>query len=71
MMTKNMRIISREFQPGSGQDLLVMVTMPSLEVGTVGGGTGLHPQAACLSMLGVRGGSTMHLHHLPCVIFQK
>lgn len=29
--------------------------MPSLEVGTVGGGTGLPGQGACLEMLGVRG----------------
>ncbi|XP_064110644.1 3-hydroxy-3-methylglutaryl-coenzyme A reductase-like isoform X1 [Macrobrachium nipponense] len=36
-------------------DLHMTVTMPSLEVGTVGGGTGLHPQSACLSMLGVKG----------------
>ncbi|XP_068245699.1 3-hydroxy-3-methylglutaryl-coenzyme A reductase-like isoform X3 [Palaemon carinicauda] len=37
------------------EDLHMTVTMPSLEVGTVGGGTGLHPQSACLSMLGVKG----------------
>lgn len=36
-------------------DLHMTVTMPSLEVGTVGGGTGLIPQAACLNMLGVKG----------------
>ena len=29
--------------------------MPSIEVGTVGGGTNLPAQAACLEMLGVRG----------------
>jgi hydroxymethylglutaryl-CoA reductase (NADPH) len=29
--------------------------MPCIEVGTVGGGTTLPPQAACLDMLGVRG----------------
>lgn len=29
--------------------------MPSIELGTVGGGTILPPQAACLGMLGVRG----------------
>ena len=37
------------------EDLHMTVTMPSLEVGTVGGGTGLHPQSACLNMLGVKG----------------
>ena len=34
----------------------VAVTLPSLPVGTVGGGTGIDTQAECLSMLGVRGG---------------
>ncbi len=29
--------------------------MPCIEVGTVGGGTGLGPQSACLDMLGVKG----------------
>lgn len=36
-------------------DLYMSVTMPSIEVGTVGGGTNLGPQAACLEMLGVKG----------------
>ena len=31
-------------------------TMPSIEVGTVGGGTGLPAQAACLKAIGVKGG---------------
>ena len=31
--------------------------MPSIEVGTIGGGTVLPPQAACLEMLGVKGSS--------------
>lgn len=38
-----------------GQDLLISVTMPSIEVGTVGGGTILAPQRAMLEMLGVAG----------------
>ncbi|KAJ4434412.1 3-hydroxy-3-methylglutaryl-coenzyme A reductase, partial [Periplaneta americana] len=38
-----------------GRDLYVSCTMPSIEIGTVGGGTVLPPQAACLEMLGVRG----------------
>lgn len=38
-----------------GQDLLVSVSMPSVEVGTVGGGTGLPPQRAMLELLGVQG----------------
>lgn len=38
-----------------GQDLHVSVTMPSIEVGTVGGGTILASQTACLNVLGVKG----------------
>jgi hydroxymethylglutaryl-CoA reductase (NADPH) len=38
-----------------GKDLHVSVTMPCIEVGTVGGGTQLASQAACLNMLGVKG----------------
>ncbi|OAV99543.1 hypothetical protein PTTG_06102 [Puccinia triticina 1-1 BBBD Race 1] len=38
-----------------GQDLLITCTMPSIEVGTIGGGTILGPQAAMLEMLGIRG----------------
>lgn len=34
----------------------VSVTLPSLQVGTVGGGTGLDTQRECLSMLGCAGG---------------
>jgi hydroxymethylglutaryl-CoA reductase (NADPH) len=34
----------------------VSVTLPSLPVGTVGGGTGIDTQAECLTILGVRGG---------------
>ena len=33
-------------------NLLVTVTMPSIEVGTVGGGTHLTAQGACLDMMG-------------------
>ncbi|XP_052165540.1 3-hydroxy-3-methylglutaryl-coenzyme A reductase 3 [Oryza glaberrima] len=38
-----------------GRDLHISVTMPSIEVGTVGGGTQLASQAACLDLLGVKG----------------
>ena len=38
-----------------GDDLHVSVTMPSIEVGTVGGGTSLPAQKACLGMIGVAG----------------
>lgn len=36
-------------------DLQVSVSMPSIEVGTIGGGTILEPQGAMLDLLGVRG----------------
>ncbi|VEN56931.1 unnamed protein product [Callosobruchus maculatus] len=38
-----------------GEDLYVSCTMPSIEIGTIGGGTILPAQSACLDMLGVRG----------------
>lgn len=37
-------------------DLWISCTMPSIEVGTVGGGTSLPAQAACLEAIGCRGG---------------
>ncbi|KAK7912747.1 hypothetical protein WMY93_012958 [Mugilogobius chulae] len=39
----------------SGDDLYISCTMPSIELGTVGGGTNLPPQQACLQMMGVQG----------------
>ncbi|XP_064165506.1 3-hydroxy-3-methylglutaryl-coenzyme A reductase-like [Anguilla rostrata] len=41
----------------AGDDLYISCTMPSIELGTVGGGTGLGPQQSCLQMLGVQGSS--------------
>uniref|UniRef100_A0A1J3DFK3 3-hydroxy-3-methylglutaryl coenzyme A reductase n=2 Tax=Noccaea caerulescens TaxID=107243 RepID=A0A1J3DFK3_NOCCA len=41
-----------------GKDIHISVTMPSIEVGTVGGGTQLASQSACLNLLGVKGAST-------------
>ena len=41
-----------------GNDLLVSVTLPVVEVGTVGGGTGLTAQKGCLEMLGVAGANS-------------
>jgi hydroxymethylglutaryl-CoA reductase (NADPH) len=38
-----------------GKDVYISVTMPSIEVGTVGGGTSLPDQSACLELLGVKG----------------
>ncbi|KAK5852269.1 hypothetical protein PBY51_023751 [Eleginops maclovinus] len=40
------------------EDLYISCTMPSIELGTVGGGTNLAPQQACLQMLGVQGTSS-------------
>ncbi|XP_061529160.1 3-hydroxy-3-methylglutaryl-coenzyme A reductase-like [Phycodurus eques] len=41
----------------TAEDLYISCTMPSIELGTVGGGTNLLPQQACLQMLGVQGPS--------------
>ncbi|KAK7205345.1 hydroxymethylglutaryl-coenzyme A reductase-domain-containing protein [Myxozyma melibiosi] len=38
-----------------GGDLQISVSMPSIEVGTIGGGTILEPQSAMLDLLGIRG----------------
>ena len=37
-------------------DLWISCTMPSIEVGTVGGGTSLEAQSACLQAIGCKGG---------------
>jgi len=39
-------------------DLWICCTMPSIEVGTVGGGTSLPAQAACLEAIGCKGGAS-------------
>ncbi|XP_054160374.1 3-hydroxy-3-methylglutaryl-coenzyme A reductase-like isoform X2 [Oppia nitens] len=39
----------------NGNDLHISCTMPSIEIGTIGGGTVLQPQSACLELLGVKG----------------
>ena len=38
-----------------GEDLHVSVNMPSIEVGTIGGGTSIHAQKACLEIIGCAG----------------
>ncbi|CAH1121039.1 unnamed protein product [Ceutorhynchus assimilis] len=38
-----------------GEDLYISCTMPSIEIGTIGGGTVLPAQGSCLEMLGVKG----------------
>jgi hydroxymethylglutaryl-CoA reductase (NADPH) len=43
------------YRTNGGEDLLMTVSMPCIEVGTVGGGTVLAPQQAVLEMLGVKG----------------
>lgn len=40
-------------------DLQISVSMPSIEVGTIGGGTILDPQGSMLELLGVRGPATV------------
>ncbi|KAF9443874.1 hypothetical protein P691DRAFT_712652 [Macrolepiota fuliginosa MF-IS2] len=47
----------------NGEDLLVTISMPSIEVGTVGGGTVLAPQQAVLEMLGIKGAHPTHPGH--------
>jgi hydroxymethylglutaryl-CoA reductase (NADPH) len=42
------------------QDLLITITMPSIEVGTIGGGTVLAPQQSVLEMLGMKGAHRTH-----------
>src|SRR5262249_39807133 len=46
-------ITSFDLEPGG--DLYMSVTLPSLTIGTVGGGTGLGTGAECLRMLGCAG----------------
>ncbi|XP_071483178.1 3-hydroxy-3-methylglutaryl-coenzyme A reductase-like [Diadema antillarum] len=48
-----------ETSGATGEDLYISCTMPSIEIGTVGGGTVLPPQSACLTMMDVKG-SNVH-----------
>ncbi|XP_056396149.1 3-hydroxy-3-methylglutaryl-Coenzyme A reductase [Hyla sarda] len=52
------------------EDLYISCTMPSIEVGTVGGGTNLAPQQACLQMLGVQGASSEYPGKNACQLAQ-
>ncbi|KAM8828107.1 3-hydroxy-3-methylglutaryl-coenzyme A reductase-like isoform 2-T3 [Spinachia spinachia] len=45
-------ITQMEAAGAGGEDLYISCTMPSIELGTVGGGTNLAPQQACLQVLG-------------------
>ncbi|RUS33409.1 3-hydroxy-3-methylglutaryl coenzyme A reductase [Jimgerdemannia flammicorona] len=47
--------ITLMFAVNEGRDLHISCTMPSIEVGTIGGGTILPPQQSMLDFLGVRG----------------
>ncbi|KAE9385404.1 hypothetical protein BT96DRAFT_1007073 [Gymnopus androsaceus JB14] len=55
-----LRRLSLRSRMNNGQDLLITITMPSIEVGTVGGGTLLTPQQAILEMLGFKGAHPTH-----------
>jgi len=46
------KVVSEE---GRNQGIRIVCTMPSIEVGTVGGGTQLPAQAGCLEIMGVAG----------------
>lgn len=48
-------ITRMELDRENKNDLRVSCSMPSIEVGTIGGGTSLPAQSACLDMLGVKG----------------
>lgn len=48
-------LIEHDDDPENKGGIIASVTMPSIEVGTVGGGTSLTSQAACLDLLGLRG----------------
>ncbi|XP_075038053.1 3-hydroxy-3-methylglutaryl-Coenzyme A reductase [Mixophyes fleayi] len=54
----------------TNEDLYISCTMPSIEIGTVGGGTNLAPQQACLKMLGVQGASTEYPGKNACQLAQ-
>lgn len=48
------------YRVNKGEDLLMTITMPSIEVGTVGGGTVLGPQQGVLELLGMKGAHPTH-----------
>lgn len=53
-----------------GRDLYISCTMPSIECGTIGGGTTLGPQKSCLTMLGVNGPHPTHPGENACRLAQ-
>ncbi|GFY49037.1 3-hydroxy-3-methylglutaryl-coenzyme A reductase [Trichonephila inaurata madagascariensis] len=54
-VTSSNCITQLEVAGPEGKDLYICCTMPSIEVGTVGGGTFLPAQSSCLELLGVKG----------------
>jgi len=56
LMEKDDRITDPADPEGKGGPGIIMtVTMPSVEVGTVGGGTSMTAQSACLELMGIKG----------------
>lgn len=51
----------------TGEDLYISCTMPSIELGTVGGGTNLPPQQACLQVC-ARGSVRSYPHIYPQIL---
>ncbi|CAL1263259.1 unnamed protein product [Larinioides sclopetarius] len=54
-VTSSNCITQLEVAGADEKDLYISCTMPSIEVGTVGGGTFLPAQSSCLELLGVKG----------------
>lgn len=52
--SSNCMTLIEKVSPDSN-DIYISCTMPTMEVGTVGGGTALSPQSSMLSLLGVKG----------------
>ncbi|CAE7579795.1 hmgB [Symbiodinium sp. KB8] len=50
-------LLEHDDDPANEGGIIASVTMPSIEVGSVGGGTSLPAQSAALSMMGVKGAS--------------
>lgn len=60
LMEKDVTLVDPVHDPEglAGPGLIMTVNMPSVEVGTVGGGTSLPAQAAALELMGLRGSSS-------------
>jgi hypothetical protein len=51
-----------------GEDLYISCSMPSIEVGTIGGGTILGPQSSCLELLGISGTNDKNPGEKACLL---